>query len=454
MLRKSGALPLLAVLLAPVLITAPATAAELPAILAGPRNQVPECVTPGRLTAYLKLRNPQLDTRYDGIATEYMRYGEMFGLRWDFAFYQMIVETGALSYWRGNRHGDVKPTQNNFAGLGATGRGEPGESFPDIATGVRAHLEHLLLYAGRPVDSPVAQRTRNVREWGVLDNWHKTFTRPITYSDMADKWAPGTRSYAGMIKAIADRFNSEVCSQPDPRPELVHAARGTVGRVATATKEAAPAVKQATEEPSRPRGADLAQRAIDEAKADGTDRRFALGAQMTQPTAAQPPAPYKVLNVPSPAETPTPPADLAPAAAPSSNKAPGPAIASPMPTAGAALVPNAAPPSSPSAEKATRTASAATAAPKAKLPQETATPPAANQRCRVWTASYGGQKAMIIRSITDQVVNFTVLDVNEGAEQREAEAFISAYARNGKIAGEYPTQAQALDKAFELCPEG
>ena len=72
----------------------------------------------------------------------------------------------------------------------------------------------------------------------------------------------------------------------------------------------------------------------------------------------------------------------------------------------------------------------------------------------MWTASYGGQKAMIIRSVIDQVVNFTVLDVNEGSETREAEAFISAYAKNGKIAGVYTNQALALDKAFELCPEG
>jgi hypothetical protein len=453
MLRKSGALPLLAVILAPLVTTGPAAAAELPGILAGPRNAVPECVTPGRLTTYLKLRNPQLDSRYDGIATEYMRYGEMLGLRWDFAFYQMIVETGALSYWRGNRQGDVKPTQNNFAGLGATGRGEPGESFPDVATGVRAHLEHLLLYAGRPVDNPVAQRTRNVREWGVLDNWHKTFTRPITFSDMASKWAPGTRSYVSMLQAIADRFNGEVCNQPDPRPELVHAARGTVGRVASSTKETVAAPKQAAEEPPRPSGADLAQRAIEEAKAEGTDRRFALGAQMTQPLAAQPSAPYKVLNPPS-TETASLPADSAQPAAPAVNKAAGAAAASLMPTAGAALAPSVAPPSNPPAEKATRTASAAGSAAKARPAQETATPPAANQRCRVWTASYGGQKAMIIRSITDHVVNFTVLDVNEGAETREAEAFISAYAKNGKIAGEYPTQAQALDKAFELCPEG
>jgi len=36
-------------------------------------------------------------------------------------------------------------------------------------------------------------------------------------------------------------------------------------------------------------------------------------------------------------------------------------------------------------------------------------PPAAGQKCRVWTASYGGQKAMIIRSLVDKVVNYTVM---------------------------------------------
>ena len=57
---------------------------------------------------------------------------------------------------------------------------------------------------------------------------------------------------------------------------------------------------------------------------------------------------------------------------------------------------------------------------------------AAGQKCRVWTASYGGQKALIIRSVIDKVVNYTVLDVNEGAEKREADAFISAYAKDGR----------------------
>jgi hypothetical protein len=437
MLRKAGAFSLLA-FAASMLAAGPAVA-DLPDILAGPRNPVPECVTPGRLTAYLRLRNPQLDSRYDAIATEYMRYGEMFGVRWDFAFYQMIVETGALSYWRGNRHGDVKPAQNNFAGLGATGKGERGESFPDIGSGVRAHLEHLLLYAGRPVDNPIAQRTRNVKDWGVLTPWQQTFTRPINFADMSAKWAPGTKGYPGMLKTVADRFNAEVCIRPDPHPGLMQEARASLTKAPTAPVE--PKVTAA--EPTRPSGADLAQRAIDQAKVEGNDRRSALGIQASVAPALAP-APFKVLNAPPPETTiqpSEPPAVVAPPP--------------PAPPAKAALAPTATSKAAPS-EKTTgvRTASAAPAAAKAKIVTEAATPPAANQRCRVWTASYGGQKAMIIRSVIDQVVNFTVLDVNDGSEVREAEAFISAYAKNGKIAAEYPTQTQALDKAFELCPEG
>lgn len=431
------------------MLTAGPAAADLPEILAGPRNPVPECVTPGRLTAYLRLRNPKLDSRYDTIATEYLRHGEMLGVRWDFAFYQMIVETGALSYWRGNRHGDVKPSQNNFAGLGATGKGERGESFPDIGSGVRAHLEHLLLYAGRPVDNPIAQRTRNVRDWGVLTPWQQTFTRPINFADLSAKWAPGTKSYTAMLQTVADRFNAEVCNQPDPQPGLMQEARASLTKTPASPVEP----KTADVAPSRPSGADLAQRAIQQAKAEGNDRRSALGAQDSIAPSA-PPAPFKVLNAPppqAPAQAAEPPAALVPSPAASQAKA---AL---VPTAPAATATAPAPPKANTPEKTTgvRTASAAAAAAKARAPiAETATPPAANQKCRVWTASYGGQKAMIIRSMIDQVVNFTVLDVNDGSEVREAQAFISAYAKNGKIAGEYPSQTQALDKAFELCPEG
>jgi hypothetical protein len=439
MLRKAGALLFVACgLAAPV----PATAADLPDIVAGPANAVPQCATPGRLMAFLKQRNADLDPRYDAIATEYMRHGEQLGLRWDYAFYQMVVETGALSYWRGNRAGDVKPEQNNFAGLGATGNGQRGESFKDIVSGVRAHLEHLLLYAGYAVDNPIAERTRKVRDWGVLTPWQQAFKRPITYADLASKWAPGNRGYSRMLQAVAEQFRTEVCGRPDPRPGLVQEARAS-GAARTANAHSISA------------GADAAQRAADAVKAAGNANRSGLGAQ---PPADQPPsfAPYKILNTPPPA----PQADAAGQGA-AVAKAPPAEVKAPLTTGGTGkaeakvAAPKTATDKAGADKAGTRTAMAGMAGGmKAKRPLDTAVPPQANQKCRVWTASYGGQKAVIIRSVVDQVVNFTVLDVNESTEAREVEAFISAYAKNGRVAGEYSNQAQALDKAFELCPEG
>jgi hypothetical protein len=190
-----------------------APSSGMPPIKTSASNIVPACVTPEQLMAYLKSRNPELDPRFESIAGDYKRIGEQLGVRWDYAFYQMIVETGALSYrLLGGRAGDVMPAQNNFAGLGATGGGEHGESFKDIPTGVRAHLEHLLLYAGDRLENPTAERTRKVQEWGVLQNWKAHFQRPITFADMTEMWAPGSASYRRMLEEIAHHFQL-LCAQ-------------------------------------------------------------------------------------------------------------------------------------------------------------------------------------------------------------------------------------------------
>ena len=318
MLRRVGAFVVFAAVSA---TGVPAAGPDLPEIVAGPGNAVPQCVTPGRLMAFLKQRNPELNARYDGIATQYMRFGEQLGVRWDYAFYQMVVETGALSYWRGNRHGDVKPEQNNFAGLGATGGGERGESFKDIEGGVRAHMEHILLYAGRPVADPVAERTRKVHQWGLLTPWQRAFKRPITYADLATKWAPGNRSYVGMLQTVAERFQNDVCRTPDPRPQLVQDARALIA--GGATSNGAP-VAEADAAPSViALGKELMQRVFDP-KTDPNQGRSALGAPPpgAEPPGAEPPAsaaqsaaqtvPYKVLNAP-PADTQAQASSTAPA---------------------------------------------------------------------------------------------------------------------------------------------
>jgi hypothetical protein len=65
------------------------------------------------------------------------------GVRGDLAFAQSIVETGWFNF---PDAGSVRPTDNNFAGIGATGVAAPAQ-FPDAQTGVRAQMQHLRAYA-------------------------------------------------------------------------------------------------------------------------------------------------------------------------------------------------------------------------------------------------------------------------------------------------------------------
>jgi hypothetical protein len=384
------------------------------------KNKVEACVTPGRLMAFVKSRNKHLDPRFEKIAVEYMRQGERLGLRWDYTFYQMLLETGNLSFRGDNgRRGDVSPRQNNFAGLGATGHGKPGESFPDVPTGVLAHLQHVLLYSGETIENPVAERTRKVQEWGILKSMQRRAHGSVTFRDLARKWAPGS-NYVSGLESIADSFREGFCDRPDPHPEWVAEARGT---------GAAPAVAAATSDASqlesdRVSGAELARRAIDNGKAAEDDQRSGLGvgaSPLAQRSGGAPPS-YSILN--------------SPASEPASSETPGVAD------------------QGTSVTMASAAGSIGTKSPRAtsqsKPPHGTKTA----KSCRVWTASYGGQKALIIRVNSDKGTDFTVLDVNEGAEKREADAYIAAYAKGGAVEAEFASQSQALEKAFELCPEG
>lgn len=64
------------------------------------------------------------------------------GVRGEVVFEQAMLETGWLQF-----QGVCEPSQFNFAGLGATGGDEPGNSFPDVRTGIRAQVQHLKAYA-------------------------------------------------------------------------------------------------------------------------------------------------------------------------------------------------------------------------------------------------------------------------------------------------------------------
>ena len=431
----------------------PAQAADLPEVKTTNGNQVPACATPGRLMAYLHTRNPKTDARFESVATEYMRHGEELGIRWDIAFFQMVLETGALSFT-----GDVRATQNNFAGLGASGGGAHGEAFADISSGVKAHLQHLLMYAGDHIDNPVAERTRKVQEWGVLTDWQKSIKGPMTFTLVAKQWAPTSRNYVRDLSTIASEFYTKACNAPDPHPEYVQEARGgredkpaaqqvaavtpqdptATAPEATAPAATAPAADAGASAPPKVSGAEIARRNIEEERNENAPRK-ALGAVGMLGDVANSAKAATEQQASAAAEAPKEPQAEVTILNPSTSKPkvetakPENTTTKPESTKGAQI----------------QTASVAGAATQLKTPA--ASKPG---KCKVWTASYGGQRAIIIKAVADGTTNYTVLDVNDPSESREVDAYIAAYAKGGEKVAAFPSQAKALDKAFELCPEG
>lgn len=444
-----------------------AAAAAIPEVLISPSNQAPACATPGRLMAFVKDRNPALRPRFHKIAMDYMRHGEALRIRWDFAFFQMMLETASLKF-----NGDVNWSQNNFAGLGATGGGVKGERFASVSDGVRAHLEHLLIYAGVRVENPVADRTRKVQSWNILDKWRRTISGPMTFGHIGRKWAPGDRGYTADIKSIADAFYSSRCNGPDPEPELLAEARGQsaaggqsqIAAAQTGEQRAPNAISALNSRASlgaatvyrRPSESGTGGRVTSDRVTGAGTAGLASSGVASKPTrnplrkagessgaAARLDGNVQVLN---------------PAATTAGNG---------QTTSAAATVK--------SADKPAKVASAGQLAAKFATPwinpatrrndadgqgvakggqQSGIASQAKPSKCRVWTASYGGAKAIIIQSADNSHVNYTVLDVNPGREQQEAAAYIAAYAQGGKKIAEFNSQTLALDKAFKLCPDG
>ena len=95
-----------------------------------------------QLQLFLKTNNETAITQFPDLPKLYREEATIEGINHDIAFCQMCLETGFLRFGT-----DIKPQQNNFAGLGAVGGGAEGASFPSARIGVRAHIQHLKAYA-------------------------------------------------------------------------------------------------------------------------------------------------------------------------------------------------------------------------------------------------------------------------------------------------------------------
>jgi len=132
---------------------------------------------PAQARSMLAAKNPQAPDYVD----IYVSMEAKYGIRWDAVFAQSCKET---AYWRFG--GDVKPGQNNFAGL-ATFGGEPGASFASPEDGIEAQFQHwhVYYYGG---NLPAGTKILDPRRDAVLKSGWADKLQYI--EDLGGRWAP------------------------------------------------------------------------------------------------------------------------------------------------------------------------------------------------------------------------------------------------------------------------
>lgn len=163
-------------------------------------------VTAAQLVAYYKSTGSVYPQHYNDLGVNLEKFVELYiqecnieGVRAEVAFAQAMLETGNLRFG-----GDVKVTQFNFAGLGATGGGVPGFDFAaaygsnstGLQTGIRGHVQHLKCYAS---SAPLKQANVDPR-------WNNSLRlKAISVEELAGTWAADL-TYAGKVKTIMKKF--------------------------------------------------------------------------------------------------------------------------------------------------------------------------------------------------------------------------------------------------------
>ena len=131
--------------------------------------------TENQAVAFLKknTKNMKLKLTPEEIVRYYYEESAREGVRADLALCQALLETGYFKFG-----GTVKPDQNNFCGLGTTGKTVAGATFKTAEIGVRAHIQHLLAYSTErePKTKIVDPRYDLVHKMrkksGYLTTWH------------------------------------------------------------------------------------------------------------------------------------------------------------------------------------------------------------------------------------------------------------------------------------------
>jgi N-acetylmuramoyl-L-alanine amidase len=144
-----------------------------------------------QLSDFLASNHPAALTQYPDLVKIYREEGAIEGVNYDIAFCQMCLETNFLRFG-----GVVKPSQNNFAGLGDVGGGPEGATFASARIGVRAQMQLLKAYAST---EPLVQDNVNPR--------FRFVTRGIAplLSQLSGRWTADPQ-YGDKIVALLRRL--------------------------------------------------------------------------------------------------------------------------------------------------------------------------------------------------------------------------------------------------------
>jgi N-acetylmuramoyl-L-alanine amidase len=147
-----------------------------------------------QLQQFLQKNNQSGFEQFPDLPQLYQEEGKIEGVNYDIAFSQMCLETGFLRFG-----GDIKPVQNNFAGLGSVGGGDETATFESARIGVRAHIQHLKAYAS--LDALVQE---------VVDPRFRFVTRGVapTVEQLSGRWSADSNYGANILDIVQQLYKS------------------------------------------------------------------------------------------------------------------------------------------------------------------------------------------------------------------------------------------------------
>jgi hypothetical protein len=178
-----------------------------------------------QLVTYYRAHDPAIlpyrvaGTSLEQLAAMFVSEGNRYNVRGDLAFAQSIIETGWFYY---PDNGIVRPTDNNFAGIGACNSCGDGYGFSSALNGVRAQIQLLRAYADPTAKAATLPDPPVPELWGsnpsnAASNFDHYFAkgRAPLWNDMGNgNWASDPNYATTVVKLYNDMlWQSQVYGQ-------------------------------------------------------------------------------------------------------------------------------------------------------------------------------------------------------------------------------------------------